>query len=304
MQDTGPALASHKKFSIGTEDEVEGGSFLAKHFQRQEVLEHLQKEIEAGSPLLMFGAGTGLTARCAELGGADLIAVYSTAHYRMIAQPSLLAWLPYENANELVVKMARDILPAVKETPCIAGIGAHDPRLDINIFIDQLLAMGFSGFTNEPFVGIYGQEFGAQLEAVGLGFSREVELIRTCHKRNLFSVAWAFTPDEGWAMANAGADVIGAIVGVTAGGLTGTTKTQTLEQAAKQIEEIYKAAAKANPEIIVLTHGGPFKDVETAEYSLIHTCAAGYASGSSGERIPTETAVIEITRRYKNCRVK
>lgn len=277
---------------------------MAKPFNRKDVLERLQNEFQAGNPLLMFGAGTGLTARCAELGGADLIAIYSTAHYRMMAQPSLLAWLPYENANELVVRMAKEILPAVKETPCIAGIGAHDPRLDINTFVEQLLQMGFSGITNEPFVGIYGQEFAAQLESAGLGFSKEVELIKTCHEKDVFTVAWAFTPDEGQAMAKAGADVIGAIVGVTAGGLTGTTKAQTLEKAAHQIEEIYQAAKEVNPEIIVLTHGGPLKDVETAEYSLIHTSAAGYASGSSGERIPTETAVTEIARQYKKCRLE
>ncbi|MGI6627923.1 MAG: phosphoenolpyruvate hydrolase family protein [Bacillota bacterium] len=277
---------------------------MAKGFYRKDVLRLLQKEIQLGNPLLMFGAGTGLTARCAELGGADLIAVYSTAHYRMMAQPSLLAWLPYENANELVLKMAKEILPAVRETPCIAGIGAHDPRLDLNTFIDHLIEMGFSGITNEPFVGIYGQAFAAQLEAAGLGFSREVDLIRICHEKDVFTVAWAFTPDEGRAMAEAGADVIGAIVGVTAGGLTGATRAQTLEEAAQQIEEIYQAAKEVNPEIIVLTHGGPLKDVETAEYSLIHTSAAGYAAGSSGERIPTETAVTEITRQYKKIQVK
>ncbi len=281
-----------------------GGVFVAKGFYRKDVLRLLQKEIQLGNPLLMFGAGTGLTARCAELGGADLIAVYSTAHYRMMAQPSLLAWLPYENANELVLKMAKEILPAVRETPCIAGIGAHDPRLDLNTFIDHLIEMGFSGITNEPFVGIYGQAFAAQLEAAGLGFSREVDLIRICHEKDVFTVAWAFTPDEGRAMAEAGADVIGAIVGVTAGGLTGATRAQTLEEAAQQIEEIYQAAKEVNPEIIVLTHGGPLKDVETAEYSLIHTSAAGYAAGSSGERIPTETAVTEITRQYKKIQVK
>jgi predicted TIM-barrel enzyme len=283
---------------------LEGGEFMAKRYRRKEILERLQKEVKEGKSLLMFGAGTGLTAKCAELGETDLIAVYSTAHYRMIAQPSLLAWLPYENANDLVVEMARNVLPAVKKTPCIAGIGAHDPRLNLNAFIDQLLEMGFSGFTNEPFVGIYGQDFASQLEAAGLGFSREVELIRTCHERDLFTFGWAFTPDEGRAMANAGADVVGAIVGVTAGGLTGASKTQTLENAAEQIENIYRAAKEVNPEIIVFTHGGPLKDVETAEYSLIHTSAVGYASGSSGERIPTEQAVTEITRQYKNCRVK
>lgn len=272
---------------------------MAKSFTRRQVLERLRKESDAGRPLLMFGAGTGLTARCAELGGADIIAVYSTAHYRMQAQPSLLAWLPYENANELVIRMAKEILPAVKETPCIAGVGAHDPRLDMGAFIDRLLGMGFSGITNEPFVGIYGSEFAAQLEAAGLGFSREVELIKTAHEKDVFTVAWAFTPDEGRVMAAAGADVIGAIVGVTAGGLTGAKKAQTLEEAAHQVREISRAAREVNPDIIVLTHGGPFKDVETAEYSLLHTDAAGYASGSSGERMPTETAVTEITRRYK-----
>ncbi len=276
---------------------------MAKQYHRKQIVERLHKEVNAGKPLLMFGAGTGLTAKCAELGGADIIAVYSTAHYRMAAQPSLLAWLPYENANELVVRMSRDILTAVKETPCIAGIGAHDPRLNINMFIDELLKMGFSGFTNEPFAGIYGSEFGAQLEAAGLGFSKEVELIKLCHERDLFTVGWAFTPDEGRRMAEAGADVIGAIVGVTAGGLTGAAETQNLENAASYIQGICQAAKDVNPDVIVLTHGGPFKDVETAEYSLIHTDAVGYASGSSGERIPTENSVIEITKQYKKIRM-
>ncbi|NMA55787.1 MAG: phosphoenolpyruvate hydrolase family protein [Firmicutes bacterium] len=277
---------------------------MAQRYERRQVLERLREEINQDRPLLMFGAGTGLTARCAELGGADIIAVYSTAYYRMQAQSSLLAWLPYENANELVLEMAREILPAVKDTPCIVGIGAHDPHLNLDRFMAKLLDLGCSGFTNEPFVGIYGPEFGVQLEAAGLGFSREVELIRTCHRQDLFTVAWAFNPEEGRLLAEAGADVIGAIVGVTTGGLTGTKQTLSLKDTAEQIEAIYQAAAAVNPDIIVLTHGGPLKDVETAEYSLIHTSAAGYASGSSGERIPTETAVTKITRQYKNCRIK
>jgi len=277
---------------------------LAKYFGRKQILERLQKEADGGKPILMFGAGIALTAKCAEIGGADLIAVYSTAYYRMACQPSLLAWLPYENANELLLRMAKEILPVVKDTPCIAGIGAHDPRLNLNNFIDELLKMGFSGFTNEPFVGMYGSEFANQLEAAGLGFSKEVELIKTCHERDLFTVAWAFTPEESKRMAEAGADVIGAIVGVTTGGLTGAKKAQSLEEAVAQVQKIGEAAQEVNPKIIVLGHGGPLKDASSVEYSLLHSNAKGYASGSSGERLPTEEAVTEVTKAYKNCKIR
>lgn len=276
---------------------------MAKRYTRKEVLERLHIQIRQGKAILMFGAGTGLTARCAEMGGADLIACYSTAHYRMMGQPSLLAWLPYSNANEHVARMALETLPAVRETPCIAGIGAHDPTLNIERLIEKLLDMGFSGITNEPFVGIYGREFTEQLEAAGIGFSREVELIRTAHRKDVFTVAWAFTPEEGRIMAEAGADVIGAIVGVTVGGLTGARKFQSLEEATRHIQEICKAAREVKPEVLILTHGGPFKDVETARYSIINSDAVGYAAGSSGERLPTEKAVVEITRQYKEIRL-
>lgn len=277
---------------------------MAKRYSRQEVLERLRGQVRQGKAILMFGAGIGLTARCAEIGGADLIGIYSTAHYRMMGQPSLLAWLPYSNANEHIVRMARETLPAVKEIPCIAGVGAHDPALNMEGFIGELLEMGFSGITNEPFVGIYGREFAGQLEAAGIGFSREVELIRTAHKMDVFTVAWAFTPEEGRIMAEAGADVIGAIVGVTVGGLTGAKRSLSLEEATRQVQEICKAAKEVNPEVLILTHGGPFKDVETARYSILNSDAVGYAAGSSGERMPTETAIVEITKGYKEIGLK
>lgn len=184
-----------------------------------EVLDRLDRQIEAQKPLLMFGAGIGLTAKCAELGGADLIAVYSTAIYRMMGQHTLMAFLPYSNANEHVAKMAGEILPAVKETPCIVGVGAHDPRLNQEMFLDEMMALGFSGVTNEPFAGIYGPEFAAQLESAGLGFSREAEMIALAHSKGIFTYGWAFTPQEARKMAEAGADVVGALVGVTAGGV-------------------------------------------------------------------------------------
>jgi predicted TIM-barrel enzyme len=277
---------------------------MAVRYSRIEVLQRMQDQVKSGNPIIMFGAGIGLTAKSAELGSADLIAVYSTAIYRMRGQPTLLAFMPYSNANEHVKNMASEILPAVKKTPCIVGIGAHDPSIKFDQFMDEMMALGFSGVTNEPFAGIYGPEFAAELESAGLGFSKEAEMIAIAHKKDIFTYGWAFTPDEGRKMAEAGADMIGAIVGVTAGGLTGAEKSLSLEKATDAVQAICNAAKKVNPDIMVLTHGGPFKDPESAEYSIIHTDAVGYAAGSSGERLPTENAIIEITKLYKNMKLK
>lgn len=277
---------------------------MAKKYTRKQVMERFRNQVQSGKPLLMFGAGIGLTAKCAELGGADLIAVYSTAIYRMKGQHTLMAFLPYSNANEHVATMAKEILPAVRETPCIVGIGAHDPSLDMDSFLDRMLNLGFSGVTNEPFAGIYGPAFAAQLEEAGLGFSREVELIAVAHKKDIFTFGWAFNPEEARRMAEAGADVVGALVGVTAGGLSGSAASQTLEAATEMVRAICKAAREINPEVMIFTHGGPFKDPASAQYSIVNSDAVGYAAGSSGERIPTEKAVIEVTRSYKEMLLK
>lgn len=273
---------------------------MAVQYMRHEVVERLRAQVDAGRPLLMFGAGMGLTAKCADLGGADLVAVYSTARYRMMGLPTLLAWMPYEDCNQQVREMAQEIIPVVKKAPCIAGIGAHNPALNLEQTIDEMMMLGFSGITNEPFAGLYGVEFARQLEAAGIGFSREVELIRTAHRMDVFTVAWVFNEAEASIMAEAGADMIGAIVGVTGGGLTGTKQVMSLEKATAEVQKMCQAARSVNPKVFVLTHGGPFADVETAQYSIVNSDADGYASGSSGERVPTENAVIEITRQYKN----
>ncbi|HWQ76362.1 MAG TPA: phosphoenolpyruvate hydrolase family protein [Syntrophomonas sp.] len=277
---------------------------MAQKYSRKQVMERLQRQTDAGHPVLMFGAGTGLTAKCAEKGGADLIGVYSTAIYRMRGLPSLLAWMPYSNANEHLLNMAKEILPIVQTAPCIAGIGAHDPALDLDDFLDIVIKTGFSGVTNEPFVGLYGKYFADQLERAGLGFSREVELIRRARAKDIFTVAWAMSPEEAYQMAEAGADVIGAMIGVTTGGMSGESEVISLEEAVEDVREMMAAARRANPAVLVLTHGGPFADVETAQYSITHSGAAGYASGSSGERIPTEEAVVGITREYKAMSLK
>jgi predicted TIM-barrel enzyme len=271
-------------------------------YTRAEVLDRLGRQVESGAPVIMFGAGIGLTARCAELGGADLIGIYSTAFCRMQGQPSLLAWMPYANANDEVARRSREILSVVREAPCIAGVGAHDPGRRMDRWIDELIDLGFSGITNEPFVGLYGPAFAAELEAAGLGFSREVDLIELAHRKGVFTVAWVFTPDEARRMAAAGADVLGAIVGVTAGGLTGAVQKLTLEEATAAVQAMCVAAHEVRPGIMVLSHGGPFKDAASAAYSIEHSDAVGYAAGSSGERTPTEQAVIAVTREYKAIR--
>ncbi|MBQ4339779.1 MAG: phosphoenolpyruvate hydrolase family protein [Firmicutes bacterium] len=269
-------------------------------FTRKEILERLNAQVAAGKPLLMFGAGIGLTAKCAEKGGADLIGIYSTAIYRMRGLPSVLAWLPYSNANEHLINMAKEILPAVQHTPCIAGIGAHDPGLRLDSLLDELLEMGFCGINNEPFCGLYGEYFSSVLEKAGLGFSREVAMIEHARKRDIFTVGWAMSPAEAARMAQAGADVVGAMIGVTTGGMSGASESISLEEATENVQKMVEAAKAENPDVLVLTHGGPFADVATAQYSIAHSGAVGYASGSSGERIPTESAVMEITRQYKS----
>ena len=273
--------------------------FMARRFTREEILARLRSQIQRKKPILIFGAGSGLTAKSAEVGGADIIAVYSTAIYRMRGLPSLLAFLPYSDANAHAKNMAAEILPAVKDTPCIVGIGAHDLTLNQEKFMEDMLELGFSGFTNEPFVGIYGSEFAAQLESVGIGFSQEVAMIRHAHKKQNFTLAWVFSPGEAKIMVEAGSDMVGAHLGVTAGGLTGAKETMDLKSAIEAVKEMCDAARSVNPAVLVITHGGPFKDPASAELSIRGTGAVGYASGSSGERLPTEQAITEITRRYK-----
>lgn len=166
--------------------------------------------------------------------------------------------------------------------------------------VEEVLVCGFSGITNEPFAGMYGEAFGKELELAGMGFSREVELIRTARGRDVFTLGWAFNAEEGRRMAEVGADVIGAMIGVTSGGFTGAGQTASLEESVGRIREICEAVKDVNPDAFVVTHGGPIKDLESAEYSIRHTSGVGYVAGSSGEGIPTEKAIVELTKRFKD----
>lgn len=276
---------------------------MAKRFSRLEIIERLKGQIKLGKIIFMFGAGIGLSAKCAEIGGSDLIGIFSTAFWRMHGVSSLMAWLPYSNANTELINSAKYILPEIKRTPCIAGIGAQDPTRNIEQFIDEIINMGFSGVCNEPFVEMYGKPFASILEDVGLGFSREAEMISLANKKDIFSVVWVFNPEQAIIMAKSGADIIGVMLGLTVGGINGAKKSISLKKSLQKIEDIYQAAKSYNKDIMIITHGGPLKDVKTAEYSIRNTKAVGYAAGSSGERIYTERAIIEITKKYKNIKL-
>jgi len=268
--------------------------------------EHLLTLIHAtrqsGSPLLVAGVGSGLTAKGAAAGGADLLAVYSTAVYRIRGLPTALAFLPYDDANALALEAAPEVIAAAGRVPVLLGFGAHDPRRSISQLIDRAEELGAVGVTNEPFLGIYGHDIAVQLEAAGLGFSREVELLRLAARRGQLTLGWAFTPEEAVKLAEAGVAMIGAMVGVTAGGPAGGATVIALDEAIRAIEAIVRAARRVKEDIVVLGHGGPFNDPPSVSMLLSRVAVDGYVTGSTGERIPVEKGVAEAIRSFKSVR--
>lgn len=267
-------------------------------YDREQVLSRLRQRIENNHSIFMIGCGNGLSAVSGEKGGADIIAVYSTAILRMRGLPSMIFTLPYYDANAITLEEAARIAPLVGETPVILGVGAHDPSVDLDQILDEVEKNHCCGIMNEPFASIYGEAFARRLERSGLGFSRELVLIEKAHKRGMFTLGWAATPQEAAEMARAGADAIGAMILDDGPEFQGITKEESLEVAIGKVQTICEAAHEVNPQAMVLTHGNPFYDVETARASVQKTDAVGYAAGSSGERVPAQKAVADITRQY------
>ena len=265
-------------------------------------LEDLCAAVQQGEPLIVAGVGSGLTAKGAVAGGVDAIAVYNTAVYRNRGLPTALAFLPYDSANALTLKVAPEIIAVAAEVPVLIGLGAHDPRVPIDALLNNVAALGAAGVTNEPFVGIYGDDLRSQLEAAGLGFEREVMLIRRAVERGMLALGWAFTPEEAGAMAEAGAQMVGAMIGVTAGGPAGGAALTPLEDAMNRISAMCRAALVAREDVIVLGHGGPLNDPGSVGELLRRTGAHGYVTGSTGERMPVEHGVAEAMRRFKSLR--
>ena len=266
----------------------------------QEALARLQRTVADGGVIMGAGAGTGLSAKCAEAGGADLIIIYNSGRYRMAGRGSLAGCMPYGDANAIVVEMAGEVLPIVRETPVLAGVCGTDPFRLMPVFLEEIKRIGFSGVQNFPTVGLCDGQFRQNLEETGMGFGLEVDMIRAAHQAGLLCTPYVFDTDQARAMAEAGADVIVAHMGLTTKGQIGATTALTLEAAAIRVQEIRDAAVSVKPDIIVLCHGGPIAEPDDAQYVIDHTTGvAGFFGASSMERLPTEVAITENMRRFK-----
>ncbi|MCX5513164.1 hypothetical protein C3941_01215 [Kaistia algarum] len=267
---------------------------------RREILAKFQDMVARRVPIIGGGAGTGLSAKCEEAGGIDLIIIYNSGRYRMAGRGSAAGLLAYGNANEIVKDMAHEVLPVVRHTPVLAGVNGTDPFVLMPHFLAELKAMGFSGVQNFPTIGLFDGVMRQSFEETGMGFSLEVDMIHQAHELDLLTTPYVFNPAESRAMAEAGADIIVAHMGVTTGGSIGATSAKSLESCVGEIDAIAEAALKVRSDIVVLCHGGPIALPEDAEFILRRTANChGFYGASSMERIPVETALTEQTRRFK-----
>ncbi|MCX7826982.1 MAG: phosphoenolpyruvate hydrolase family protein [Verrucomicrobiae bacterium] len=272
---------------------------------REESLRRLRAQVAAGRPILGAGAGTGISAKFAERGGADLIIIYNSGRYRMAGRGSLAGLLPYGDANAIVKEMAGEVLPVVKNTPVLAGVCGTDPFRLMPVLLRELKAMGFDGVQNFPTVGLFDGVFRANLEETGMGYGLEVEMIRQARELDMLTCPYVFTPDEARAMAQAGADVLVPHMGLTTKGAIGATTALTLEESARRVQAMRDAAVAVNPDILVLCHGGPIAEPQDAQYIFEHTSGiAGFFGASSIERLAVEPAIEHQTRRFKNLELK
>ncbi|URQ60271.1 phosphoenolpyruvate hydrolase family protein [Pantoea alhagi] len=268
---------------------------------RQELLENFRAMIARGEPIIGGGAGTGLSAKCEEAGGIDLIVIYNSGRYRMAGRGSLAGLLAYGNANEIVVDMAKEVLPVVKKTPVLAGVNGTDPFCHFDKFLDDLKALGFSGVQNFPTVGLIDGNFRANLEETGMGYGLEVEMIRLAHQKDMLTTPYVFSEQDAVAMTEAGADIIVPHMGLTTGGNIGAETALKLEDCVPLITAWAEAAKAVREDIIVLCHGGPISTPEDAQY-IMDNCPLcdGFYGASSMERLPTEVALTNTTKQFKN----
>lgn len=269
-------------------------------FERSALLAKYRSMIARREPIIGGGAGTGLSAKCEEAGGIDLIVIYNSGRYRMAGRGSLAGLLAYGNANEIVKDMAREVLPVVTRTPVLAGVNGTDPFIDIDAFLGELKRIGFSGVQNFPTVGLIDGVFRQNLEETGMSYAQEVEMIRAAHAQDLLTTPYVFNAGEAVAMAEAGADIIVAHMGLTTGGTVGAKTALTLSDCPRLIQQWADAARQVRGDIIVLCHGGPIATPQDAAYVLKATSAChGFYGASSMERLPTEQALIATTREFK-----
>jgi len=272
-------------------------------FTRPEVLARLRRNIDAGIPIIGASAGTGISAKFEEAGGVDLIVIYNSGRFRMAGRGSLAGLMPYGDANAIVIEMANEVLTIVNDTPVLAGVCGTDPFRQMPVFLRQVKEIGFAGVQNFPTVGLIDGMFRQNLEETGMGYGLEVDMIRLAHEMDLVTTPYAFCPYEGRLMAEAGADIIVAHMGLTTKGSIGATTAVTLAEAPAKVQAIADAAKAVNPDVIVLCHGGPISEPEDAEYVLRRTLGVhGFYGASSMERLPVETAITEHMKRFKAVR--
>ncbi len=270
-------------------------------FARSAIVEKLRDMKRRRIPIVGAGAGTGLSAKCEENGGVDLIVIYNSGRYRMAGRGSLSGLLAYGNANQIVMEMASEILPVVTRTPVLAGVNGTDPFCLFDRFLDQIEAAGFAGVQNFPTVGLIDGTFRANLEETGMSFGLEIDMIRLAHAKNLLTTPYVFNAGEAQAMAEAGADVIVCHLGLTTGGSIGAASALKLDQCPALVDEWAEAALKCDKDVIVLVHGGPVAEPADAEFVLRNTRNChGFYGASSMERLPTERALTEQARKFKS----
>jgi predicted TIM-barrel enzyme len=277
-----------------------------RQFTRTEILSRLRTKIKDRKPILMGGAGIGLIAKVADRAGIDVIMAYNTGPMRMDGHGSFAGYLAYSDSNAVTLDLGRKLLPVVENCPVVAGIGAADPYRDIGRLITEMIGMGFSGIINVPTAGVYGGPMREHIDHTGLGYPREVDLIRMCRERDIFSIAYVFTPEETTLMTEAGADVIAAHVKYTIGGMVAAKEdvAPDLDTACAMTEAICAAAKSVRSDVILLSHGGPFNDPASVQYCYDHTSVHGYMGASSIERIPVEIAITKVVKDFLALKLK
>jgi predicted TIM-barrel enzyme len=267
---------------------------------KQKLMDKFHAMVKAKIPIVGGGAGTGLSAKCEELGGIDLIVIYNSGRYRMAGRGSLAGLLAYGNANEIVLDMAREVLPMVKSTPVLAGVNGTDPFMLLEPFLKQLKELGFAGVQNFPTVGLIDGVFRQNLEETGMGYAHEVNMIAKAHELGMLTTPYVFSSDDAISMTRAGADIIVAHMGLTTGGSIGAETSKTLNDCVQLIDEWAAAARSVREDVIVLCHGGPISSPEDANF-ILKNCknCNGFYGASSMERLPVEVALVEQTKKFK-----
>ncbi|MCX7325907.1 MAG: phosphoenolpyruvate hydrolase family protein [Hyphomicrobiales bacterium] len=272
---------------------------------RHTILARFRDMMAKGVPIIGGGAGTGLSAKCEEAGGIDLIVIYNSGRYRMAGRGSLAGLLAYGDANQIVVDMAREVLPVVRHTPVLAGVNGTDPFRNMDVFLDELKRIGFSGVQNFPTVGLIDGVFRANLEETGMSYALEIDMIARAHAKDMLTTPYVFNADNAAAMAKGGADIIVCHLGLTTGGSIGASTALKLKDCPALVDEWAEAALRVNPKAIVLVHGGPVAMPEDADFILKNTRNChGFYGAASMERLPTEVALTEQTRAFKRIKGK